>query len=74
MAFLLFSPESKFKLVWSFVLTFLILYAAFVSPIRLAFLEDEAAPKWWQVRLLVDILFGIYILMMKANLFVNVGR
>ncbi len=52
-------PDSQFKLFWSFLLTFLMIYSSFISPLRLAFLDVEEVNGTWAVQVIVDTLFAI---------------
>jgi hypothetical protein len=54
-------PNNPFKFIWAIVVVVLLLYAAFVTPIRVAFFETESNDEqgWVVVELIIDILFGL---------------
>jgi hypothetical protein len=54
-------PKSRFKIYWSLLLILLLLYSAFVSPVRIAFADSDAEEgmAWVVIEAVVDILFGL---------------
>jgi len=66
----LFLPDSKFKKYWQYVLMILLIYTAFITPIRLAFIE-EFNIIWFSLELIVDILFFLDILITFNTAYFN---
>ncbi|CAD8104029.1 unnamed protein product [Paramecium primaurelia] len=66
----LFLPDSIFKKYWQYVLMILLIYTAFITPIRLAFIE-EFNIIWFSLELIVDILFFLDILITFNTAYFN---
>ncbi|CAD8125702.1 unnamed protein product [Paramecium sonneborni] len=66
----LFLPDSQFKKYWQYVLMILLMYTAFITPIRLAFIE-EFNMIWFTLELIVDILFLLDILITFNTAYFN---
>ncbi len=57
-------PNTMFKMVWSVILVVLLLYSAFVTPLRVAFFADQSTEDlgWLITESIVDCSFGFDIL------------
>jgi hypothetical protein len=54
-------PNSPFKIAWQYALVFLLLYTAFVTPLRVTFLDDDT-PQWLAVDYTINAMFFIDII------------
>jgi len=56
------SPNSTFKLMWTIIMIFVMLYAMIIQPLRLAFVSIETKDAWFIIQLIIDIILFIDIL------------
>lgn len=68
--FFLLLPDSKFKIFWSYILIFRLLYTAFITPIRITFI-DKIDLTWFIIDLIIDILFFIDIIITFNTAYYN---
>jgi uncharacterized membrane protein len=66
----LFLPDSKFKNYWQYILMLLLIYTAFITPIRLAFIDNDDTI-WNIIEIIVDVLFFFDILITFNSAYYN---
>jgi len=70
-SWLIIYPEGGFKIGWTFVMVFVVMYSIIMQPLRLAFLTHETYDAWWVIQLIVDILLILDVFISCCTAFEN---
>ena len=62
----MFSPENKFKTIWTVILIFLLLYTAIIMPYKIALIDDDNDSFFFILDTSVDFLF-MFDIMINLN-------
>ena len=52
-------PDTRFRMIWNFVVLALLLYTATVTPYRTAFMEVDSGSALANIEIFVDAMYGL---------------